>query len=219
MPTPNSKPKLDARHLLPSHRRILELPESVSDDEGNLYTARVFASALAAGSWAGWLQFRLESTGRPTVSTGSETVQGSPGAVTQWALSLAPEYPHDALERALRRSGRPTKLRPRLVGPHVVVTDESGTHFEARVFVQADGHLWIAWIEFEPVGDLGPVLVTQHETSQPSLGAAISWVTGLELGSFQRALERARLWSCPGTEAREARDVVQPRRRWPHDHR
>jgi hypothetical protein len=191
------------------------MPQAIVDDQGNAFMVRVFASAVDPGSWAGWLQFRLAALGRPTVSTGQEIVHGSLGAVALWAAHLDPDYVRGALDRALRRSGRKTKPVPRLVGAPVPVRDKAGEHFEARAFVQSSGHLWVAWIEFEPEGDLGPVLVTHHETSQPSLGAAIAWVMGLDAGYFDRALQRGRLWSCPPT-AGHVEETPVPRR-WPHE--
>ena len=50
--------------------------------------------------------------------------------------------------------------------------------------------MWAAWLEFDR-GD-GSSLVTEEETSQPSLTALEYWAGGLEPVYLEGALERAR---------------------------
>jgi hypothetical protein len=53
----------------------------------------------------------------------------------------------------------------------------------------ADGRMWEGWIEF--VTEMGQRVVTDRETTQPSLAAVEYWATGLEPVYLEGALKRA----------------------------
>jgi hypothetical protein len=57
---------------------------------------------------------------------------------------------------------------------------------------QTDG-TWEAWLEFEPLDDDAPMLVTDRETTQASRYAVEEWALGLEATYFEGAFERAHL--------------------------
>jgi hypothetical protein len=79
---------------------------------------------------------------------------------------------------------------------------EHSTHMrtrEGQVFVartygekQSDG-LWEGWLEFHPIGGVGPVLKTGRETGQSSRAAMENWSLGLEGVYLQGAFARAKI--------------------------
>jgi hypothetical protein len=183
---------------------------SVSDG-GNTYVVRAFGEPVARGRVLGWLQFQLNVPGGPTVSTERRNFESN-AAVTRWARGLERDQLGTELAGALARWKRGNPFQPRLLETTGPVMDGAGAPYHARIFSERSGHLWVAWLEFEPRAD-GPIWVTAHETSQPSLPALVYWVQGLEPLYFPGALERARWWSHhsrgrPRTHAAEARGTA-----------
>lgn len=72
------------------------------------------------------------------------------------------------------------------------VTGPDGTEYAVRSYAEerSDG-TWIGWLQFHPVDDGEPVLLTDQETSQPNRTAVEYWATGLEPIYFEGAFERA----------------------------
>ena len=52
---------------------------------------------------------------------------------------------------------------------------------------------WEAWLEFEPLEDEAPLLITGRETTQATRYAVEEWASGLEATYFEGAFERAHL--------------------------
>jgi hypothetical protein len=76
----------------------------------------------------------------------------------------------------------------------VPVLAPDGTAYRAcaRGRERSDDHLWEAWIEFAPIADSdAEAVATPRETTQPSLGAAEYWATGLSHVFLEGALVRA----------------------------
>lgn len=72
------------------------------------------------------------------------------------------------------------------------VVDESGSYHARVVGRQADDGMWEGWVEFEPSGASGDVLVTGVESRQPERVHLIYWATGLSPVYAEGALRRAR---------------------------
>ncbi|HEY6361623.1 MAG TPA: hypothetical protein VIX63_10995 [Vicinamibacterales bacterium] len=72
------------------------------------------------------------------------------------------------------------------------VVDESGSYHARVVGRQGDDGMWEGWLEFEPSGSLGDVLVTGVETTQPQRVHLVYWATGLTPVYLEGALHRAR---------------------------
>ena len=73
------------------------------------------------------------------------------------------------------------------------VSGPDGTTYTVRSYGEerSDG-TWIGWLQFHPIDELEPVLLTDQETSQPNRTAVEYWATGLEPVYFEGAFERAR---------------------------
>ena len=73
------------------------------------------------------------------------------------------------------------------------VTGPDGTIYMVRSYGEerVDG-TWIGWLQFDPIDETQPVLLTEQETSQPNRTAVEYWATGLEPVYFEGAFERAR---------------------------
>jgi hypothetical protein len=72
------------------------------------------------------------------------------------------------------------------------IVDESGSYHARVVGRQADDGMWEGWVEFEPSGIPGDVLVTGVESRQPERVHLVYWATGLTLVYAEGALRRAR---------------------------
>ena len=73
-----------------------------------------------------------------------------------------------------------------------ILTGPDGTEYTVRSYGEerSDG-TWIGWLEFHPMDESEPVLLTDQETSQPNRTAVEYWATGLEPVYFEGAFERA----------------------------
>ncbi len=72
------------------------------------------------------------------------------------------------------------------------VVDDAGSYRVRAVGRQAEDGMWEGWIEFEPAGARGHVLVTAVETRQPEREHLVYWATGLTPVYLEGALHRAR---------------------------
>jgi hypothetical protein len=67
-----------------------------------------------------------------------------------------------------------------------------GVTYVARTYAQQQPEgTWIGWLEFTPA-EGGAVLVTDRETTQPTLEMVAYWASGLEPVYLEGAFERAR---------------------------
>jgi hypothetical protein len=172
-------------------RTSIELPVVV--DDGCVYSVRAFGELGRLAGYAAWLQFQLNAPGHPTISTEPRRV-ASAIALARWARGLAHEQLQSELFSALTRWKRSRPFQPRLIKTTGPVMAHTGALYDARIFCEQDGHIWVGWLEFQPRGD-GPTWVTGHETSHSSLPGVVYWVQGLEGLYFQGALDRARWWA------------------------
>jgi hypothetical protein len=78
----------------------------ITDDEGRIYIARVYAEQERAGTWIGWMEFHPTAPNEEILRTGTETTQPNRKAVVYWAGGLEPTYLEGAFERACRLAGR-----------------------------------------------------------------------------------------------------------------
>ena len=79
---------------------IQQFGEQIRAADGDIYTAQVFGTPRADGTWEGWIEFRpAEGPGR-TLRTGRETTQPDRDALAYWASGLEPLYFDGALARA-----------------------------------------------------------------------------------------------------------------------
>lgn len=77
---------------------------------------------------------------------------------------------------------------------HVKVrTSEGITYVPSTHASQHGDGTWEAWLEFEPLDEGAPVLVTDRETTQSTRHAVEAWASGLETTYFEGAFERAHL--------------------------
>jgi hypothetical protein len=174
-----------------TERSVFELAPVV--DGGSVYATRAFIESSRTAGVAGWIEFRLNAPGEPAVSTDHYEFD-SKAAFGRWARDVESDLLAAELSGALSRWKRSQPFQPTLLKTADPVRDAAGSIYDPRIFCEKDGHLWVAWLEFEPFPD-GPVLVTGHETSQPALAAVAYWVQGLEPLYYHGALERARWWS------------------------
>jgi hypothetical protein len=72
------------------------------------------------------------------------------------------------------------------------VADASGTYRARAVGRHGDDGMWEGWLEFEPVGSQGKVIVTSIESRQPEKVHLVYWATGLQPIYLEGALARAR---------------------------
>ncbi|HVS00099.1 MAG TPA: hypothetical protein VMW27_25965 [Thermoanaerobaculia bacterium] len=73
----------------------------IDDEDGTVYSVRIYGEEREGGTWAGWLEFHPENPGRPVLRTGQETSQPNRDAVVYWASGLEPVYLEGAFRRAL----------------------------------------------------------------------------------------------------------------------
>jgi hypothetical protein len=81
---------------------IHEHPAKVTND-GATYTAKIFGTPRADGTWEGWLEFHPADKRKPVLRTEPETSQPNRTTVEYWALGLEPIYLEGALARAQHR--------------------------------------------------------------------------------------------------------------------
>ena len=81
---------------------IHEHPTRVTND-GATYTARIYGTERADGTWEGWLEFYPTGNNKPVLRTQLETSQPNRATVEYWALGLEPIYLEGALARAQRQ--------------------------------------------------------------------------------------------------------------------
>jgi hypothetical protein len=72
------------------------------------------------------------------------------------------------------------------------IREPTGNAFVARAYGHDEAGTWYGWIAFFPSSGRAP-LVTDHETTQPSLAALSYWASGLTHVYLEGALERAKL--------------------------
>ena len=77
---------------------IHEFSYSVIDENGTLYTPRVYAQPTRDNLWEAWIEF-TDRNGR-TLPTERETTQSRRDFVLYWATGLEPVYLDGAFERA-----------------------------------------------------------------------------------------------------------------------
>lgn len=73
----------------------------IDDEDGTIYSVRIYGEEREDGTWEGWLEFHPEEPGRPALRTGQETSQPNRDAVVYWASGLEPVYLEGAFSRAL----------------------------------------------------------------------------------------------------------------------
>jgi hypothetical protein len=102
---PDAMPAVKARGRVLSRPRVLrsemifEFAQVVVASDGTTYLARVCGGPRQDGTWAGWLEFVVEGTGRVR-RTGQETTQPNRDALVYWASGLEPVYLQGAFRRA-----------------------------------------------------------------------------------------------------------------------
>ena len=80
---------------------IHEFTAAARDEDGHVYTARVFGRGRKGGTWVGWLEFTPRGTGVVVRRSPIETTQPSRDALVYWATGLEPVYLEGALARAI----------------------------------------------------------------------------------------------------------------------
>lgn len=106
---------------------LLEYENTIEDDEGRSWVARVLGAKRRDGRWIGWIRFREGATDR-LLETERETTQPNREDLLYWAKGLTYFYLEGALARARRRSkARPAEdAAPRPAGEPASVPDEVG---------------------------------------------------------------------------------------------
>lgn len=79
---------------------IREFGPLVSDQDGTLYVARIYAAPADDKMWEAWLTF--SATDGRMLKTARETTQPNRDAIAYWASGIEPIYLEGALKRALR---------------------------------------------------------------------------------------------------------------------
>lgn len=114
---------------------LVEYENTIDDDDGSRWVARVLGAQRDDGRWVGWIRFRETATDR-LLETERETTQPDRDDLVYWAKGLTYFYLDGALARARRRSGRRPEERelppvekavpaPDEVGPRLKVTGAS----------------------------------------------------------------------------------------------
>lgn len=82
---------------------LLEFENTIEDEEGRSWVARVLGAERKDGRWVGWIRFR-QATGETLLDTDRETTQPNRDDLVYWARGLTYFYLEGALARARRRS-------------------------------------------------------------------------------------------------------------------
>jgi hypothetical protein len=92
---------------------FVEFTETVSSEDGKIYTARACGSEMPDGKWQGWIEF-VPLDGDEPLRSSRETTQPNRQDTEYWATGLTPVYLEGALHRALTR---PVRLLAREIAP------------------------------------------------------------------------------------------------------
>lgn len=84
---------------------LLEFENTVEDEEGGSWVARVLGEAREDETWIGWIRFTPADGGAP-LETERETTQPNREDLAYWATGLTYFYLEGALGRARRRRER-----------------------------------------------------------------------------------------------------------------
>jgi hypothetical protein len=79
---------------------LLQYQHPVTGPDGTVYEARACGSAMAGGTWQGWIEF-VPADGGPPLRSGRETTQPNRVDTAYWATGVTPIYLEGALKRAL----------------------------------------------------------------------------------------------------------------------
>jgi len=86
------------------------------------------------------------------------------------------------------------------------ISDRVGAlYFAQAVGLQREDGRWEGWLEFTPVSESGPSLVSGRETTQPNRADLEYWAQGLAVVYLQGALARAETPTETMQRARAAR--------------
>lgn len=106
---------------------LLEFENTVEDEDGRSWVAKVLGAEREGGSWVGWIRFR-DATGDELLDTERETTQPNRDDLSYWATGLTYFYLEGALRRARRRQGKVEQPIP----PEPVIPTEHGPRIELR---------------------------------------------------------------------------------------
>lgn len=90
---------------------LLEFDNSIEDEHGASWIARVLGAERPDGTWVGWIRFR--DAGDRLLETERETTQPNRTALVHWARGLTYFYLEGALERGRRSADRDRPRAPR----------------------------------------------------------------------------------------------------------